>query len=175
MNLSVRELSQDDVELIADYWIHSTPAHLRGMGADPDKLPPREEFVQMLTAQLSLPVGERSTYALIWLVNTQPVGHCNVNQIQVGKRANMHLHLWDSPHRKRGMGTQLVKLSIPRFFEALDLKELYCEPYSENPAPNKTLPKAGFEFVKTYRTIPGSINFEQEVNQWRITREMLHL
>lgn len=173
MNLNVRDLSHDDIGLIADYWTQSTPDHLRGMGADPDQLPPREEFVRMLTHQLSLPIKERSAYALIWLVDGHPVGHCNVNQIQVGKRANMHLHLWNSPNRKKGMGTRLVQLSIPHFFEALDLKELYCEPFAENLAPNKTLPKAGFEFVKSYRTIPGSINFEQEVNQWRLTRDML--
>jgi hypothetical protein len=45
---------------------------------------------------------------------------------------------------------------------------LYCEPYALNPAPNKTLEKLGFKFLKTYTTIPGWINFEQEVNLWEL-------
>ena len=40
-----------------------------------------------------------------------------------------------------------------------------------NPAPNKTLARVGFEFVKEYVTVPGSINFEQPVNRWEMTRE----
>lgn len=35
-----------------------------------------------------------------------------------------------------------------------------------NPAPNKTLKKAGFELVKEYVTTPGPINFEQPVKLW---------
>lgn len=53
----------------------------------------------------------------------------------------------------------------------MELKNIYCEPYAQNPAPNKTLAKAGFLFVKKYTTIPGYLNFEQEVNQWLMTQE----
>ena len=37
-------------------------------------------------------------------------------------------------------------------------------------APNRVLEKAGFEFVKTDRTVPGPINFEQDVNCWHMSR-----
>jgi len=40
-----------------------------------------------------------------------------------------------------------------------------------NPAPHKTLEKAGFHLAKEYTTVPGSINFEQQVKQWLITRQ----
>ena len=60
-------------------------------------------------------------------------------------------------------------MTLPFFFENFKLKKLYCEPYALNAAPNKTLTKAGFNFVKKYSTIPGSISFEQEVNQWEMS------
>jgi RimJ/RimL family protein N-acetyltransferase len=41
---------------------------------------------------------------------------------------------------------------------------LFCEPFADNPAPNKVLPKLGFKFVKRYWTVPGQICPEQEVN-----------
>ena len=83
----------------------------------------------------------------------------------------MHLHIWENGARKKGMGTALVKLGLPFFFKNLKLKKIYCEPYALNPAPNKVLEKAGFEFLKTYITTPGFLNFEQAVNLWQFTYE----
>jgi RimJ/RimL family protein N-acetyltransferase len=170
-HLSVRELQAKDIPLIADYWLNSEPDFLVGMGVDLAKVPSREELSTMLTHQLSLPISERMSYALIWLENDTPVGHSNVNKIEFGESAYMHLHLWQPARRQKGAGTELVKQSLPYYFENLQLKTLYCEPYALNPAPNKTLAKTGFEFVKRHTTIPGTINFEQEVNRWQLTRE----
>ncbi|MBB6612163.1 GNAT family N-acetyltransferase [Pontibacter sp. Tf4] len=169
--LSVRELQSEDIPLIADYWLTSEPDFLVGMGVDLAKVPSRGDLTAMLTQQLGLPVNERMSYALIWLENDRPVGHSNVNRIEFGEAAYMHLHLWQPALRQRGAGTELIKKSLPFYFENLQLKTLYCEPYALNPAPNKTLAKTGFEFVKRHTTIPGTINFEQEVNRWQLTRE----
>lgn len=168
MNSQVREIRLEEISLIADYWEQASSEHLLGMGADPTKMPPRDHFLTMLSGQLALPYDQKAALALIWLLEGQPVGHCNVNQIEFGEQASMHLHLWKPISRHRGLGTELVRKSIPIFFEKLNLKHLLCEPYALNPAPNKTLPKVGFTFVKRYTTIPGSINFEQEVNQWKL-------
>jgi RimJ/RimL family protein N-acetyltransferase len=83
----------------------------------------------------------------------------------------MHLHLWNSSARQKEADAALVKLTLPFFFENLRLKDLFCEPYALNPAPNKTLAKTGFEFVKEYITIPGALNFEQPVYRWQLTYE----
>lgn len=168
--LSVRELQAKDIPLVADYWQNAEPEFLTGMGVDLAKLPTRDALTAMLTQQLSLPVNQRMSYALIWLEDGEPVGHSNVNKISFSESAYMHLHLWQPALRQKGAGTELVKKSLPFYFENLQLKTLYCEPYALNPAPNKTLAKAGFEFVKRHTTIPGTINFEQEVNCWQLTR-----
>lgn len=164
--LSIKQLDHSDVPFILDYWMNATPEYLRGMGADPAKMPTSEDFSKMLTAQISTPIEQVKGLATIWLIDGERVGHCNVNQLEYGQRANMHIHLWNASLRTRGYGQLLVKKSIAYFFNKLHLKVLYCEPYALNPAPNKLLPKIGFTFVKNYRCVPGSINFEQEVNQW---------
>jgi RimJ/RimL family protein N-acetyltransferase len=166
--LSVRELQAPDIPLITQYWLSAGAETLRAMGADIAKLPSREEWHKLLSAQLSQPYSEKQAYAIIWLVDDKPVGHCNVNKIIFGKEAYMHLHLWEEGRRHRGLGTELVKMSLPYFFRSLRLKTLYCEPYAENPAPNKTLAKLGFRFVKEYITVPGYINFEQLVKRWEL-------
>ena len=73
-------------------------------------------------------------------------------------------------NRQQAMGTELVKKSLPFFFENLELQDLYCEPYTLNPAPSKTLEKVGFTFEKRYVTVPGALNFEQEVTRWHLGR-----
>jgi RimJ/RimL family protein N-acetyltransferase len=66
-------------------------------------------------------------------------------------------------------------MTLPYFFENYSLEELYCEPYALNPAPNRTLAKVGFKLVRQEVTTPGILNFEQEVNLWKITKKEINL
>lgn len=175
MAIAVREIRESDIALIADYWSGSDPNHLIGMGVDLRKIPSRLEFVAMLSTQLALPLDERQSYCTIWELSGTPIGHCNVNKIRFGRDAFMHLHIWRSGQRRRGMGVAFVRQSLRYFFERLGLQEIYCEPYALNPAPNAVLAEVGFVFVKEYTTVPGTINFEQSVKQWRMSRSRYDL
>ncbi|MFD0862658.1 GNAT family N-acetyltransferase [Sungkyunkwania multivorans] len=168
---SVREIKQSDVPLIVDYWFSATDEHLIGMGVDLKKMPSKEQFATYLSQQASFPIGDKQSYCLIWEIDGRPAGHNNINKIEFDKAASMHLHLWDGTHRKKGAGTKLIKLALPFFFETYRLAKLYCEPYALNPAPNRTLERLGFTFARKYVTIPGNINFEQEVNRWELSRD----
>ena len=168
-NLSVREMQEKDIEPIIEYWHTSPKEFMIGMGVDLNKIPPREELEKMLHQQLSQPYEEKSSYCMIWEVDGEAVGHSNVNKIIFGEEAYMHLHLWKNDVRQKGLGTELVKMTVPYFFKNLNLKKLYCEPYALNPAPNKLLEKAGFHFISTYVTTPGWLNFEQQVNLWELS------
>lgn len=170
-NISVREINTIDIDLLVDYWFKSDSEYLNSMGADKKKLPTRHRMIEMLTEQISLPIEDKTSYALIWELDGKQIGHSNVNNIIYGKEATMHLHLWRPDIRKKGIGTELVKKSLLYYFNKLRLNKLICEPYALNQAPNKTLKKVGFDFLKRYRTIPGSLNFEQEVNRWELTKE----
>lgn len=169
--LDIRDLEEKDINLISDYWLNSDIDYLQSLGVDLKKIPDRIAFSKMLKNQLITPITARQSHALIWEYEGKAIGHCNVNQIEFGNHAYMHLHIWYSEYRKMGLGNELVRKSVSKFFTDLALEKLYCEPYSENPSPNKTLEKIGFKFEKTYKTIPGSINFEQKVNRWVLTRK----
>lgn len=170
MDIQVREIQKRDIKPLSNYWFTRTEEQFLAMGADSKKFPTKQQFKSMIEEQIASPVEKKKGYALIWEYNGKQIGHTNVNQLTFGKQAHMHLHIWDRPFRKKGLGTQLVKLSVPIFFENLKLKTLWCEPYAKNPAPNKTLPKLGFQFVKNYMTTPGPINFHQEVNQFKMSK-----
>lgn len=164
--LSVRPLEKKDFETIVDYFLNSDLLFLLNMGVDERKLPSRDNWLKLLEEDYNNPIKEKKFYYLIWLLNNKPVGHSNLNKIYFGVQANMHIHLWDLKNRQKGIGHEFVKLSLPHFFENFKLKNLYCEPYAFNPAPNKVLKQLGFDFIKGYETIPGWINFQQKVNKW---------
>eukprot|EP01006_Ploeotia_vitrea_P002411 TRINITY_DN107451_c0_g1_i1.p1 TRINITY_DN107451_c0_g1~~TRINITY_DN107451_c0_g1_i1.p1 ORF type:complete len:185 (+),score=5.11 TRINITY_DN107451_c0_g1_i1:54-608(+) len=169
--LSVREIQDSDTELFIDYWLNSSKEHLLAMGVDAEKVPPRETWREIVRSAIESPMSEKNMVILIWEVDGKPVGHSSSNRIAFGETAHCHLHMWDSTCRKKGYGTVLFGKSVAMYFEMLQLKKLCCEPYAKNPAANKTLPKHGFEFVKTFVGVPGWLNFEQEINLYELTRE----
>ncbi len=167
----MKEIDESDIPLIIDYWLNADNAFLRRMGVDINKIPTREDWQNILSEQLVQPYENKKSYCIIWQVDGIAVGHSNVNKIIFGEGAYMHLHLWKKDLRKNGLGTEMVIMTLPYFFNNLKLKKLCCEPYALNPSPNKTLNKIGFEFVKEHITIPGFLNFEQQVNLWELTPE----
>jgi RimJ/RimL family protein N-acetyltransferase len=173
-SLSVRELQSKDVDLMLHYWFDSSPAFLRQMGVDLKRLPSKEQFGQTLLEQLHTSFEQKKSYCIIWELDHNPVGHSSVNPIHFGEEAYMHLHLWNTAERKKGLGTELVKMTLPWYFKNLGLIKLYCQPYSLNAAPHRTLEKAGFEFVKELTIVPGQLSFEQPVKRWELTREKFH-
>jgi len=170
-NLSVRELQENDIEHIIQYWLEADESYMKGMGVDTSKIPGREQWKEMLQQQLGQGYEEKQSYCIIWLADGKPVGHSNINKIKFGEEAYMHLHLWKPGARQKGWGTAFVKMTIPYFFRNYRLKKLYCEPYALNMAPHKTMKKLGFEFINEYITTPGWINFEQPVKLWMMSDE----
>ncbi|QEC66125.1 GNAT family N-acetyltransferase [Panacibacter ginsenosidivorans] len=122
--LTVREMKQDDIEAITNYWLSADNKYMEAMGVDIAKIPAREEWAAMLMEQLSHPVHEKKSYCIIWEINGAAVGHSNINKIQFAKEAYMHLHLWKKDIRAKGNGTAFVKMTLPYYFENYQLK--YC-------------------------------------------------
>ena len=171
VQIDVKVAAVQDISLIAEYWASATDDYLVSLGVDLSKRIPPDKLMEFLSIQWSLPYSENQAYPVIWWVNNRPAGHCNINMISFADQAHMHLHMWKPDLRGLGYGADLVKLSLSFFFKNFKLKKIICEPYASNDAPNKTLAKAGFTFVKEYITIPGAINFEQPVKQWIMTLE----
>jgi RimJ/RimL family protein N-acetyltransferase len=168
--LHAREIEPRDVPLAADYWLKYPAAYYIAMGVDMAKLPSREIFEAAILKSIATPLEQRGGLSTVWEVDGVASGHCAVNKLVPGECASMHLHLWNSEIRMKGLGTQLVKLSLNIFFEKLNLKYIYCEPHSENLSPNRTLGRVGFHLVKQYTPEAGPISYQHEVNRWEMTR-----
>ncbi len=162
--------TKDEYGQMVDYFIQSTDDFLRGMGMDPAKVPTREDWLDEVWDDHHRPGPEKDRIYLAWVYDGKLVGHSSINKIQWGEEASIHLHLWKPQLRRNGVGAEFFRRSVNFFFREPGLKKLYCEPYAENPAPNKVLSRLEFTLVKTYQTIPGKTCFEQIVNRWELHR-----
>lgn len=166
MGLHVREMRLDETGIVVDYFHRATPEHLELLGVDPTRLPPRSAWRQFYEADHALPPEQRRSVQVLWLDGGEPIGFSTADKIVHGLHAHMHLHVLDPDRRRSGVGVHCVRESVALYFERLRLQRLYCEPHAFNTAPNRTLQKAGFRYVKTYKTVPGPLNFHQAVTQW---------
>jgi [ribosomal protein S5]-alanine N-acetyltransferase len=168
-SIEVRPFSSShDCERVVDYFLNADSSFLRGMGVDPNLLPDRESWLRRLIADLERDDQHKQACFVAWLHNGEAIGHSSINKIEYGKEAYIHLHMWRPDLRKAGLGTELFTRSVRMFIERFRLKRLVCEPWAENPAPNRVLLKAGFELTRRYRTVPGPINTEQDVNRYEL-------
>ena len=117
MKLSVREWQVGDIEYIVDYFYEADVDFIRGMGADKSKLPEREVWIRELQLEFEKSNQEKGTYYIIWIIDNKAVGHSNINNIDYGKSATMHLHIWNTEHRQSGRAVEFLKLTIPFYFK----------------------------------------------------------
>lgn len=139
------------------------------MGVDINKLPPREEWFQMLKQDIDNTLENRKYFYVGWEFSGKLVGHSNINHITFGYEANIHLHLWCQELRKQGLGIWFFQQSVNFFLHKFQLKKIICEPYAENPAPNKLLHRLGLQPIEKRQITPGFINFKQFVNRYEMT------
>lgn len=159
-----------DVESVVRYWTEAPPEHLARMGVDPKRIPDAKLMRSGMRAALAIPESVRSAFTFIWEVDGRSVGAATLKRIEPGCRADIHLHMWESSDRRRGLGRFLFALSALEGMERFRLEKLACEPNARNEAPNGMLRKLGLPLVRTYRTSPSELTYEQEVNRYEMTR-----
>jgi RimJ/RimL family protein N-acetyltransferase len=171
MKMEIRHFrTKEEYGLMVDYFTQSTDDFLRGMGIDPATLPSRTDWLAEVWDDHHKPGPEKDRIYLAWIYDGNLVGHSSINKIRWGVEASIHLHLWKPQLRRNGIGAEFFRRSVEFFFREPGLKKLYCEPYADNPGPNKVLSKLGFTLMKTYKTVPGKTCFEQNVNRWELPR-----
>jgi len=158
--------SREQYAGVVRYFVQASDAFLYGMGADRAKLPSADEWLRLLLEDHEKPDEQKERVYFAWLYHGTQVGHSSLGNIRAGEDAFIHLHLWVPALRRAGLGTEFFKRSVALSIERFALKRVFCEPRAENLAPNRVLEKAGFTFVRRYRTVPGAINYEQDVNRW---------
>jgi RimJ/RimL family protein N-acetyltransferase len=166
----VRPLRLEEIGLRIDYFHDAADEYLLKLGVDRALLPSRADWLAHYEEDFARPIPERTTYNLAWELDGQLVGFSSTDKIDFGEQAFMHLHIVEAPNRRRGLGTDFVRLSVDEYFRTLELKRLFSQPNAYNVAPNRTLQRAGFRYVLSTEVQPSTINFVQPVTRWVVER-----
>ena len=172
MTTTVREMRLSEFEFVIDYFFKATPEFLETLGVDPSRLPTADSWRERFQREQAKPIEQRAWLVVIWLLDDRALGFSTSDKITYGEQANMHLHVVDPGLRGHGYGVECIRRSTDIYFERLKLKRLFCEPNAFNVAPNRTLQKAGFKYLKTHMTVPGPLNFHQAVTRWVMERQV---
>jgi RimJ/RimL family protein N-acetyltransferase len=167
----VRPLRLDEVGVRIAYFHDASDEYLLRLGVDRALLPSRADWLAYYEEDFARPIAERETYNLAWELDGRLVGFSSTDHIEFGEQALMHLHIIEEPNRRQGLGTEFVRLSVDAYFDALELRRLFCQPNAYNVAPNRTLQRAGFRYVYSAEMQPSTINFVQPVTRWVIERD----
>lgn len=169
--LAVRDLAPSDIALVNEYWSRLSPSDVERMSLDPAKIP--DPYLKELDRQrvAALRPDQRTAEILIWDLNHRPIGMSTLRNIRSGEYGEVHLHVIEPIHRRMGYGQRFFALSLEEFFVRFNLKLVVCEPSAANEGPNRLLQRLGLAAVRTYRTIPGPLNREHQVNRYEITSE----
>jgi RimJ/RimL family protein N-acetyltransferase len=170
MTLTVRPMMESEIDVVIEYFLGASAEYLEILGVDPSRLPAADGWRERFRREDGKSIEQRSWMVLLWLMDDRPVGFSSSDKILYGEQANMHLHVIDPERRHQGIGVECVRRSVDLYFERLKLKRLFCEPNAFNIAPNRTLQKAGFKYLKTHMTVPGPLNYHQAVTRWVIER-----
>ena len=173
MGFIVQEMTLQEVDIVIDYFHGASPEHLELLGVDPTRLPPVSVWRERYAREYAKPIEQRATLLVIWKSGDQPIGFSSADKIVFGSQANMHLHVLKAEDRNSGFGTACVAQTAELYFDTLKLERLFCEPNAFNVAPNRTLQRVGFRYVKTHNTVPGPLNFHQAVTRWVLERQQI--
>lgn len=168
--MNVRAMRLAEVTIRIDYFHSSSDEYLHLLGVDRDLLPSKVAWLASYEEDYARPLEKRLYYSLVWECNGQVAGFSSTDRINFGHDAFMHLHILESTMRGGGLGTTFVKKSVNHYFNVLELQRIYCEPNAFNIAPNRTLQRAGFQYLFTHEATPGPINYHQVTNRWVIDR-----
>lgn len=167
---TARPMLLSETNVVIDYFLNATPAYLNSLGVDPARVPGRAAWQARFEQQFTLPLEQRSVVLVLWELDGKPAGFSSSDKIARGEEAYMHLHILHPERRQKGNGAIFVRQTARIYFELLQIKRLFCEPFALNVAPNRTLQAAGFKYIKTHETVPGPMNFHQPVTRWMIER-----
>ncbi len=166
---SIRPLQRDELRKVVEYFYAASDTLLETMGVDRAKYLPEAEWRALLDADFDNELTQRQFFYVGWEYEGELIGHCNINNIIFGDRANIHAHIWNPERRMSGLGLRLLRDSVGYFFAKFDLRMIIAEPCADNPGPNRVLRKLGLTPVRTYECVPGWINFKQTVHRYEIT------
>lgn len=144
----LRDLEEQDVELITNYWFESGDAHLDFLGIDRRLLGSREDTNARF--RIAIPGGDANQMRLAFAITLDGgfIGYTLLNRFDAQTNYS-HWHITESARRAAGLSSVLYPWRIRTYFEAAPIERLIHQTRTRNLAVNRMLDK----FVPVAETV----------------------
>lgn len=147
--ISIRDLSEEDIPLVLNYWFRSPPGFIESMGVDLAKLPDEEEMEKTLRerARAHATSSPSKLNVLMILHDGQPIGCHTLNPIQEGDHGVFHAHIFRADMRGRGVGMHSYPKACRVFMDRFDLPRILFKTPKQNVGAIRVKEKLGIRRI----------------------------
>jgi RimJ/RimL family protein N-acetyltransferase len=147
--ISVRDLSVEDVPSIVNYWFHSPPGFIEGMGVDLAKLPSEAEMLKSLIqkCQDNALLPDSKINAVVILKDGEPVGFHTLFPIAEGDHGIFHAHIWNPEMRGQGIALNSYLLAAKVFMKRFNLNRILYKTPLQNVGSIRVKEKLGIRSI----------------------------
>lgn len=124
--VSVRDISEKEISSVLNYWFHSPPGFIEGIGVDMAKMPQESDMKKNLTQKIlenkKLPTSKLNALAIV--CDGQAIGFHTISPLIENDHGIFHAHIWDPAYRGQGIGKQSYPQACQIFIERFHLKRI---------------------------------------------------
>jgi len=167
--ISVRDLIEDDIETIVDYWHPSDPDFLSSLGADLSKLTSRDATRHRLLSSLANG-SERSRAYFVIVSGASILGYTNLN-FRSANEACAHFHVLKRTAKVKAAMYAIFPDMMRAFFSLFPLQRIEMQTLPENRSIDRLLQHFGLKPRRAFLMQPDGFGRAGEFNIWEIHRD----
>ena len=124
--ISVRDLSEEDVPHIINYWFYSPKGFIEAMGVDLAKLPTEDEMAMSLYEKIKTNKNSSNSKlnAVVICFQGEPIGFHTIFPLVESDYGIFHAHIWNPAFRGKGIALCSYPKACQVFFERFGLRKI---------------------------------------------------
>jgi len=170
--IRLRDLQEQDIPALISYWVDSSPEYIRSIGADPRKIPSRDQL--LATYRSALPEAGPGRSRVVVIVESAKgnlIGYTNLF-IKSADEAYAHVHILDPAYRSRGIAQTLFPHAIRLFFRLAPIGRILMQTSPENQRVNRFLQAVGLTPERIHIADPDGMARPGDFNVYTLERRL---
>jgi RimJ/RimL family protein N-acetyltransferase len=170
--IRLRDLQEEDIPALVSYWADSSPEYIRSIGADPGKIPPRDELLAGYRSALPENSPGRRRIVLIGeSLDGKLIGYTNLVIVSADE-SYAHVHILDRAYRARGIGQAMFPHVLRQFFRLTEVRKISMQTSTENKRVNRFLQAVGLTPARAHIADPDGMARPGKFNVYTLERRL---
>lgn len=167
--LVIREYEDQDTEAQEEYRYNSSKEFLEGVGFDPTRFKPREQWRADIQQRRNEAKAKGNFLDVVVAeLGGRAIAMVFLDQRNADGEPRLHFHIFDAALRGKGLGGPIFMAGVRAFSRHHGIRRFFIEPKATNGPMNRLMRKLGFAHQKDYVVPAGPFTQEMLVSQYEI-------